>query len=199
MPSAATQVRVPCAICATEFVQKHRRQRYCSKRCLWKSKNDAAMARNPERIRELNRASYWRHREDRVARSLAYHTKHRARLIEAQRANAYRARLETPWKSLVSEAERRAKKRGLAFNLTDAWAKEKWTGRCALTEIVFILTERGSGPKFFSPSIDRVEPKLGYVQSNCRFILHAVNAMKGSKSDAEVLLVCEAIVRKLRS
>lgn len=47
------------------------------------------------------------------------------------------------------------------------------------------------------PSIDRIDPKVGYLTSNCRIILHAVNALKGEGTDADILLVANAIVEAL--
>ena len=67
-----------------------------------------------------------------------------------------------------------------------------------MTDIPFIVSKRPA-PFLFSPSIDRIDPAQGYVTSNCRFVLFAVNAMKGSGTDADILVIAKAIVDRLPS
>jgi hypothetical protein len=92
-------------------------------------------------------------------------------------------------------AKGRSKKKAIPFDLTNEWAESIWTGKCALTGIEFVLGQRGHGPKRLSPSIDRIEPAKGYVPDNCRFILHAVNALKQDGTDAEMMEIARAIVQ----
>lgn len=103
-------------------------------------------------------------------------------------------RLDTPWQKLLSSARERAKRKGVPYDLTTEWAQAEWTGRCALTNIPFRLGEQEPGPKFFSPSIDRIVPSLGYVIGNCRFVLWAVNAMKYDGTDADIYVIAEALL-----
>ena len=88
-----------------------------------------------------------------------------------------------------SEVGQRAVKKGLAYDLTVDWAEARWTGRCELTDLPFDVTPRGSGPKPFSPSVDRIDCTQGYVIGNCRIIFFGLNAMKGDGTDDEMLLV----------
>jgi hypothetical protein len=53
---------------------------------------------------------------------------------------------------------------------------------------------RASARSPFSPSIDRIIPTLGYTKGNCRFILHALNALKGSGTDEQALAIAGAFV-----
>jgi hypothetical protein len=99
-----------------------------------------------------------------------------------------------PWHALLAGAKARSKKDGITFDLTAAWAKSVWTGRCSLTGISF-KTEYRSGPSMFSPSIDKIEPMLGYVQSNCRFVLWAVNAMKNTGTDDDMYLIASLLLK----
>lgn len=107
-------------------------------------------------------------------------------------------RLASPWISLIATVKTRAKQKGLAFDLTEEWAKSRWTGQCEISALPFVLGQRGNGPKRMSPSIDRIVPSLGYVQTNCRFVLHAVNALKQDGTDEEMLSIAEAIVSAMR-
>ena len=75
------------------------------------------------------------------------------------------------------------------------WAEERWTGFCELSGVAFF--KRGDGPKKFAlmPSIDRIIPELGYLQSNCRFILFCLNSMKADMDDATMFMVAEALLK----
>ena len=113
---------------------------------------------------------------------------------EVKRYHATRTWL--PWLNAYRGSKARAKKHNVAFTLTKEWAAEKWTGRCAVTNIEFVLSTSRS-PYLFSPSIDRIVPSLGYTPENSRFVLHAVNALKGAGTDADMLAIAKAIVLKL--
>lgn len=54
-------------------------------------------------------------------------------------------------------------------------------------------------PRFFSPSIDRIVPALGYTPENCRFILWAVNAFKHDGTDDDMYRVAEALIAARKS
>jgi hypothetical protein len=105
-----------------------------------------------------------------------------------------RLSIERMWDSIVRGAIKRSIAKNLPYDpdLLE-WAPTVWTGRCALSDIEF-RRNVGMGPGPFSPSIDRIRPELGYTKGNCRFILHAINAMKGSGSDEEMLQIARALV-----
>lgn len=130
---------------------------------------------------------------------------HRAYYLANDHANAgrserlYAARLTSPWKDMIHAARGRAKAKGVPFDLNDEWGAEHWTGECELTGITFWLGQRSSGPKFFSPSIDRVEPKIGYLKFNCRFVLWCVNAFKSEGTDADMVFVAKALIRQMNA
>jgi len=137
---------------------------------------------NPEPTREQSRQ--WRkNNQDRV-------------LIQNTRRGDQEqvARLASPWKGLIHAARSRAEKKNLPFSLTDEWGEERWTGRCEVTGLPFSLGKRQSGPKFFSPSIDRIVAPTGYLPENCRFVLWAVNSFKHDASDDDMLFVACAII-----
>lgn len=102
-----------------------------------------------------------------------------------------------PWLNALRGSKQRAKREGIPFTIDKAWAVARWTGRCEVTEIEFILSDRRN-PYLFSPSIDRIIPANGYTPENSRFVLHAVNALKGAGTDEDMLKIAEAIVRSLK-
>jgi len=87
-----------------------------------------------------------------------------------------------------------AEKRGIPFEITDDWARARWTGRCEITTLDFVRGGKGHGPHPFSPSLDRIDPKLGYVPGNARFILWGCNALKGVGTDNDMLRIAFAIL-----
>lgn len=130
-----------------------------------------------QRTREINLAYYYRNREKRK---------------EVNRDFNRRNMLANPWKSLVNGARTRSRASGIECNIDHEWAAARYTGRCELTGLEFRPNRgHGCGPAPFSPSIDRINPALGYTKGNCRFILHALNALKGAGTDADM----ERIIR----
>lgn len=78
------------------------------------------------------------------------------------------------------------------YTLSDSWAETVWTGKCALTGIEFVKSDKGLSP--FSPSIDRIDATQGYTTQNCRFILNCLNIFKGKMTDSQMLSIAKALV-----
>ena len=80
---------------------------------------------------------------------------------------------------LMRQAKNRSIKNNLPYDLNiklllDLWKKQ--SGRCALTNIDFILKRTESyNSEPFAPSIDKINPKLGYTIDNIRLVCVAVN------------------------
>jgi len=179
---------------------------------IWRAGARRYRQRHPDRVAEQNRK--WReenretnlaakrqwHAENRArqnAKRLEHHFAHRDQANEKRKMNNQKARIRLPWKALLKTAEERARRKGVPFDLTPEWATARWTGRCEITQLAFLIGGRESGPKFFSPSIDRIVPAKGYTQDNCRFVLWAVNAMKYDGTDSNMLDLAIAIVKHL--
>ena len=96
--------------------------------------------------------------------------------------------------SLTSGAKQRAKSKSVPFNLDRDFMLEIWEeqrGCCALTGRPFNLSYEETLQKGWSvkdaPSIDRIEPSLGYTKGNVRFVTYQVNMAKGVYSDEDFL------------
>lgn len=101
------------------------------------------------------------------------------RNLEA-RASSKRRRqsIETRASKLVAAAKSRAKDRGLPFDLDVEWVLERLeVGICQLSGKPFDLSEKRS---MNTPSLDRIDPKGGYVKTNTRVILFGLNAALGT-------------------
>lgn len=148
--------------------------------------------KNKERIREYNK-QYARLNRERVLES-------RRRFEERNRGRAttrYRKMMETsPWSNLYSGAKSRSKHRGIAFDITRDDIREMYTGRCSVTGVEFVPNIHG-GVHPLSPSLDRIDPTMGYSKENCRLVINAFNALKGTMDDPETLRVAKLIVSGL--
>lgn len=94
-------------------------------------------------------------------------------------ADAALRRLEKRAMCLVATTRTRARKRGLAFDLSEHVAELQARidlGVCELTGYPFDLSP---GRKFNSPSFDRINPSEGYSYDNVRVVLNLVNAALG--------------------
>ncbi|MDE2103315.1 MAG: hypothetical protein KGL39_39105 [Patescibacteria group bacterium] len=189
-----------------------------------------------QRRREQNLASYYRHREERVAQVVRrkrarklenpdyvprpprmpddvrvarerqrcrekqpiYYASHKKEIRESRQASYYAARAASPVKFLVQSARWRAKKRKLPFDLTATYCQTLWTGRCAISGLA-LSVNKGHGPGLLSPSIDRIVPQRGYVRGNVRFVAMAVNSLKHSGTDEDMLMIARAIVENYKN
>lgn len=81
---------------------------------------------------------------------------------------------------LATRAKRRAKKKGIAFDLTSTFLMRMWDAQsqtCAITSIPLIIPQERTGGKAspFSPSIDKIDPAKGYTEDNVRLVCYAAN------------------------
>jgi len=84
---------------------------------------------------------------------------------------------------LLAGAKTRAKAKGLPFDLTMEWLESMVISYCPITLGPIDWTrdqvvDGKVGPN--SPSIDKIIPEFGYVQSNCAIISHRANAIKNN-------------------
>lgn len=210
-----------CKGCGQEFELRHLLQEYCSKLCKSRYLHRLHAPRHREKHRANNAAYYQKNRDHilqqakdrwrgggKKEKQAKKYREYMASLSPEQRrerraqwdANYERRRSELyhetrqrfPWRNALNGSKVRAKKLSAAFDLDREWCEKRWTGRCEVTNIEFILSKERN-PYIFSPSLDRIVPSLGYTKDNCRFVLHAVNALKGAGSDEDMYRIALAI------
>jgi len=99
---------------------------------------------------------------------------------------------------LLNYAKDRAKRYDLPFDLDKEFVLEKLNnGRCELTDLPFskqLSQKRGRNP--MTPSLDRINPKLGYVKSNVRLICFGLNAALGDWGESIYVKLATAYMNK---
>ena len=95
---------------------------------------------------------------------------------------------------LLRGARLRAKKKGLPFDISleDIFIPKK----CPLTDLELKSYEGiagKQGPKFNSPTLDRVLPELGYIKGNVRVISSLANNFMGSETEPDIMKKCAIV------
>lgn len=130
------------------------------------------------------------------------HIKRGAAVRRANRAQynaTARARRRSSLSALAygiwKQAKDRARKRGLEFSIDRTFVEAALAiGRCAVTYIAFDLTEGATRSNPLAPSLDRIDPHIGYVPGNCRLVTWIYNRAKGDGTDADVHKLAEALL-----
>ena len=146
---------------------------------------------NPTLAKAKSKQTYERNKEKHAQRTRAYRAAH----PEIRRKEYRNVRQKRPWAHCLSNAKNRSDKKSLAFDLTRDWCEKIWTNRCAVTNLPFSFGTQSHYP--FAPSVDRIDSNKGYTQDNCRFVLFAVNSLKGIGTDEQMLEIAKAIVTRL--
>lgn len=121
--------------------------------------------------------------------------KKRSRVYDLQRRNEPKLYC----KKLVVSLKSRAIRQKIDFNLTteDLIAQlEVQNNKCFYTnkELNFKLkTEKGNSPHKYMPSIDKLDPKKGYVKNNIVWATLFINRVKNDMSLGEFLELCKFI------
>jgi hypothetical protein len=117
----------------------------------------------------------------------AYRTDNRERLAEMSKL--YRDN-DVP-RALLQNARKRAKATGMEFDLeiSDIYVPS----HCPLLGVELHAGSLAS--QDCSPSLDRIDPTLGYIKGNVRVISHRANAMKSNASADELITFCQNVFR----
>lgn len=119
-----------------------------------------------------------------------------------KRAAAYNAQIaerrRTDWGFRAYElwhgAKSRASNRKIEFSISRYFIESAIKiGHCAVTGMPFDLSLKDKRMGSFSPSIDRIDPRLGYVDGNVQVVCWIYNRAKGDGTHLDVLKLMEAL------
>lgn len=115
-------------------------------------------------------------------------------IVNAQARARRRGSIQNLAYSIFKQANDRARKRNLECTISRAWIEEALgIGRCAATGVLFDVSETATRQNPLAPSLDRINPKIGYVLGNCRLVTWIYNRAKGDGTDENVRQMVEAI------
>ena len=108
-----------------------------------------------------------------------------------RRAYAARRRLKARGFSLTADAKRRAKDKGLLFDLDWRDIQSRIDkGFCEVTGFQFDLT---MSKAWNAPSLDQRIPQGGYTAENTRVVVYALNVMAHAWGEDVILKIADAI------
>lgn len=173
----------------TKFCCRQHAMKWHNSRAPWQERKDRHRKNAVKKAAYRADPEFWRNK----ARKWRENNPEANRLIEERAQVRY---WNSPWIKLVNAARYRSKVKKISFDLTNEWGAIRWTGFCEITGLPF--APRGGGPtSAFSPSIDRIIPANGYTEKNSRFVLYAVNALKGEATDEIMFFIASKIISKL--
>lgn len=106
--------------------------------------------------------------------------------------SAYRQSPKGKAQDLIATARRRANQYGLAFDLSIEWLERKLGGCCEVTGLAFDLSKGKRRP--YSPTLDQIDPRGGYTESNVLVVVWMYNAAKGDWTHDDVMTMAAALI-----
>jgi hypothetical protein len=106
---------------------------------------------------------------------------------------------DNPEKRFLASTKQSARQRGLSFDLTEDWFKQRLDrGLCEVTGLpvkikLYKVQDQGNRG-FYSPSVDRIDNAIGYVASNCRLVCWGYNLAKNKFTDRDINALAVALL-----
>ena len=117
-----------------------------------------------------------------------------------ERTKQYRENPHQFIRARFSSYRNRAKTENCMFDLTPEYLIERWDtqqGYCFYTAhpIDFkFVSQSGKHPHNWTPSLDRLNPNLGYIKGNIVWCAYALNRMKNDFNYEEFVSMCAHVV-----
>jgi hypothetical protein len=92
---------------------------------------------------------------------------------------------------MEKSARARAKKYKFRYNITKGWCESEYRRggmMCAVTGMSFNWTQDKRSP--FMPSLDRIDPQVGYIEANCRLVTYICNCAMGQFGEDAFRQMC---------
>lgn len=96
---------------------------------------------------------------------------------------------------LLCGIKNNCKRRGVVFSISLADVLPQFeAGICSVTGIPFVF-DSPVHQSPFAPSLDRIDPSIGYIPENVRVVIYAYNTAKGIGTDDDVLRMARALLK----
>jgi len=138
-------------------------------------KRHAEYLRNSEKYKEQRKTYAAENREAKNKGALDYY---------------YKTKVEDPIHYLLKYAKLRAKQKGIEFSLTREDIKIPEFCPYLLVPLTI------AGDRKHSPSIDRIDPSLGYSKGNIEIISTLANSMKWNSTREELIQFAKSVLSK---
>lgn len=171
---------------------------YICRTCL-SANGKAHYALHAERAAELQRKRLSEPSKQKAAAALksAYYAANREKWTEYRKTQREKLQQDSFLRAgkLLTWIRVRAARSQREFDLTREWIADRLeSGVCEVTGIPLELS-KPPGSRFhpWAPSVDRIDSKLGYTQSNCRVVCWIYNMAKSEWSDEVVMTFAKAL------
>lgn len=148
-----------------------------------KQKSSLYYLENKEKLKQKASLYYLENKEKTLENVKKYRDENREVIREKGR-EYYRRKHKN---RLLNAARARAKKTGLAFDITEN--DFDMVDHCPLLNIPLFIGEGRKSAKPNSPSMDRIDSTKGYVKGNVWIISYKANTMKSNSTLEEFLLL----------
>lgn len=143
-----------------------------------------------------------RTKEQTAQQNRSYHQRHRTKILARQARNRAAQKIGADarlWaiKKMIADAKRRATARGMEFSLRPADIDAPDV--CPVFGLPLEWARSNAKRTAASPSLDRIDSRLGYVPSNVWVISWRANQIKSDATPRELRAVARAVDAKLRS
>lgn len=122
-----------------------------------------------------------------AAKSSARNKKYRVPRCKGCERIRRSSKVEYHVSEMFNSARRRCKQKGIKFALTKTWYREKLGGHCELSGLPFDFLSTKSNQSARAASVDRIKPKNGYTEDNCRMVCIALNYLFGPWGEESAL------------
>ena len=177
-----------CKSCDKDYYEKNKDKARAKNSAYYWENRDKMLAyyrENKDKVRIRRQAYRQRNKEKVKAQERVYRQRNKEKAAGHVRDWRGRCRgtIDYALRRLLESSRSRAKAKGLPFDLTREWLETMMVSHCPITlQPIDWLREQvvdgTAGPN--SPSIDRIIPELGYVQTNCAIVSFRGNSIKSN-------------------
>ena len=93
---------------------------------------------------------------------------------------------------IFCDCQKACRKNGWKINIDINWIESKIKNKyCEATGIEFVISKKNP----WMPSIDRINPRLGYTKENCQMVVWIYNTAKQEFTHEDVIKLSKAILK----